>query len=270
MPINRTIFISGSVGRGGRNARADVSAVQSQLNDQMNPPRVRLAVDGIYGPKTRAMIRDFQATVCEFRWPDCRVDPNGQTLAALNDPASEGKWARMSLPPSGGPPPILHNVRLIPQPTRSTCWAASTAMLTGRSVSEVQRRTPAHLVSSSGGLKNYSRDNDWVDGTRDYANAHGLRYAPPMSWSTAALRAQLAQGPMVFDMLWRADQYVDPDDGVGSPGHMICVIGLDGDALDTELTYNDPWPPNVGAVTTVNYADWVRQVPTRTYRVFYR
>ncbi len=97
MSINTSIFIRGSVGQGGRNEANDVRSVQKQLNDHAMPPRQKLVVDGKSGPKTAAMIRDFQKAVVGLRNPDGRVDPNGRTLAALNDPASKGTWAQMSI-----------------------------------------------------------------------------------------------------------------------------------------------------------------------------
>ena len=45
---------------------------------------------------------------------------------------------------------ISHDVPLIAQKTRSTCWAASTAMLIGSTESLVIRRTPSDLIGSSG------------------------------------------------------------------------------------------------------------------------
>lgn len=102
MPINSTIFIQGSVGRGGKNMKPDVSAVQQRLNDLMNPPRKRLTVDGLSGPKTEGVIADFQLNVLKFSRADRRVDPAGKTIRALNNPASEGTWARMSIDPNAG------------------------------------------------------------------------------------------------------------------------------------------------------------------------
>lgn len=102
MPINQTIFIKGKVGHLGANAADDVMAVQRQLNDHMMPPRQKLTVDGKCGPKTIAMIRDFQKGVCGFSNPDGRVDPGGKTLMALNNPGSAGIWARMSIAPVPG------------------------------------------------------------------------------------------------------------------------------------------------------------------------
>ncbi len=99
MPINSTMFITGSVGAGGKNQKQDVMAVQQRLNDLMHPPRVPLAVDGKVGSKTIRMIRDFQKGAAGFSRGDGRVDPNAKTIVALNDPASEGRWAKMSIPP---------------------------------------------------------------------------------------------------------------------------------------------------------------------------
>ncbi|MET1413408.1 peptidoglycan-binding domain-containing protein [Roseibium sp. HPY-6] len=98
MPIYSSIGITASVGRNGQNRPADVATVQERLNELMHPPRVLLVPDGISGPKTRDMIKDFQKSVLGFRWPDARVDPAAKTIVALNDPNSEDIWAQMSIP----------------------------------------------------------------------------------------------------------------------------------------------------------------------------
>lgn len=95
-----SISIRGSVGVKGNNQPADVIAIQRQLNGLMNAPRVPLTVDGRCGPKTCTMIADFQCAMLGLTRPDARVDPNGRTLATLNDPGSESKWARMSIAPA--------------------------------------------------------------------------------------------------------------------------------------------------------------------------
>lgn len=100
MPINMTINLLGSVGAKGDNKPDDVRAVQRQLNAHMNPPRLALTVDGVSGKKTEGTIRDFQRCVLGFTYPDGRVDPRGKTQSALNNPASEGKWAGMSMAPA--------------------------------------------------------------------------------------------------------------------------------------------------------------------------
>lgn len=113
MPISSSIFIRGSVGWKASNDPADVRAIQTRLNDLMKSPRVKLMVDGKSGPKTEAMILDFQKVVLGNPRPDAKVDPTGATLQALNDRSSEEKWARMSMAPGiggAGPfPGMAHN-----------------------------------------------------------------------------------------------------------------------------------------------------------------
>jgi len=78
--------INGSVGRDGTNAAADVSTVQSLLN-QVPPdaggPDTPLKVDGIVGAKTIGAIENLQRVAAGFKWPDGRIDPNGKTWIAL-------------------------------------------------------------------------------------------------------------------------------------------------------------------------------------------
>jgi hypothetical protein len=94
MPINRSVFITQSVGSGGVNHALDVQTVQAQLNAQMPRSMVRLVVSGQADSATVAAIRNFQSVVVGLRHPDGRVDPAGKTLAALNNPASEARWGR--------------------------------------------------------------------------------------------------------------------------------------------------------------------------------
>lgn len=103
MAISQSIFVTKSVGALGANLMPDVKAVQKQLNDLMPRSRKPLAVDGRCGPLTIACIKEFQREVCGKRAPDGLIEPNKATLAALNDPASEAKWARVSMAPLGAP-----------------------------------------------------------------------------------------------------------------------------------------------------------------------
>jgi hypothetical protein len=90
-----------------------------------------------------------------------------------------------------------------------------------------------------------------------------------MSWSMGKLRGALQRGPLMFDMLWNAYNYTA---GIGSPGHMICVVGVRGDndesGAGTTLRLHDPWSPGFGKRMSVNALKWLSEVPTRTYRVF--
>lgn len=79
----RTINLS--VGKSGINRRDDVSTVQQLLNENLYRliPFTGLAVDGICGKKTIALIKEFQRRVLKVTAPDGRVDPNGKTFEAL-------------------------------------------------------------------------------------------------------------------------------------------------------------------------------------------
>ncbi len=81
------VVIMKSVGKGSPNDRADVSKVQTLLNQAQAGPRpgARVAVTGVCGPDTIEAIASFQAL-----WPggvDQRVDPGGRTLRRLNQAA---------------------------------------------------------------------------------------------------------------------------------------------------------------------------------------
>lgn len=141
--------------------------------------------------------------------------------------------------------------------------------MTNSAITGVINRTPAEMYSTTGGLFNLSDTDDAVTSGRRFARVHGLSCNPPRSWMLSALRSALQRGPLMFDMLWQADQYIQ---GNGSPGHMIVVVGIRGDGdqtgAGTTLRIHDPWPPGHGKKHSVGYKRWMNQVTTRTYRVF--
>jgi len=117
--------ISAAVGAGGANRKQDVVTVQQLLNRVPvvhGGPEPKLKVDGLAWSKTNAAIRQFQKVYLGHKWPDGRVDPNGKTLAALNDfNRPEPKWFNYVVP--GFKP-------LVGQPLNSNvCWAASYTMM---------------------------------------------------------------------------------------------------------------------------------------------
>lgn len=232
--------------RGARNTY--VADVQAELNSDLSPSP-NLVVDGIFGPRTDAGVRRFQR--------DRRLAADGIV----------GPRTHAALFPRGEPQPVFHNVSFIAQPTTTTCWAASTAMMTNSTVASVRARTPSSMLLADGSLRNYSgTDQAVVEGNR-YGRIHGLSCHAPMSWTTGLLRDTLRRSPLMFDMLWNADEYVA---GVGTGGHMIVVVGMRGQGAAATLTVHDPWPVNRGRRSMQNYYAWMRQVPTRTYRVFER
>ncbi len=228
----------------------DVRVVQNALNRKL-VPSPKLTPDGIYGGMTAAAVKKYQAA----NW--------------LVEDGIAGPCTQNALLDKETYKPILHVLPFIPQPTDTTCLAASTAMMTNSNVPAVIAKTPPDMIGSSGGLKNSSgSDQAIVTGTA-YGKIHGLKCHPPMSWMVSALRTQIQTSPMMWDMLWNAAEYAA---GNASPGHMVVIVGMRGDdqpdGKGTTLRVFDPWAPNVGKKYSVGYFKWMQEVPTRTYRIF--
>jgi hypothetical protein len=186
---------------------SDVKTLQNQLNTVLDPSP-RLVLDGAFGNHTRNAVLRFQ----QENWlvEDGEVGPC--TWNALMDTEDYS--------------PILHTIPFIPQRTPTSCWAASTAMVTRSTISTVVFRTPDDLIMDDGSLKNFSESEDAVTGPMRFAKANFFTVVPPTSWMPVALKSMLSRGPLVFDMLWNVKDYVK---GAGSPGHMIAVVGIRGD-----------------------------------------
>lgn len=229
-----------------------VRQLQEQLNLRLLP-RPNLLVDGIFGLSTQQAVVRFQFG--NWLVADGEVGPC--TWNALMQTESYS--------------PVLHSVPFIPQPTSTTCWAASTAMVTRSSVPMVVARTPPDLIMTDGSLRNFSESADPMTGSSRFARANGMMVLPPCSWMPTFLKDKLSRGPLVFDMLWRANEYAQ---GRGSSGHMIAVVGIRGDAdqsgRGTTLRIYDPWAPHVGKKYSVGYFKWMQEVPTRTYHIYHR
>jgi peptidoglycan hydrolase-like protein with peptidoglycan-binding domain len=231
---------------------SDVKTLQEQLNAKLRPSPM-LVTDGIFGGLTRNAVLRFQ----QMNW----LVEDGEVGACTWNAATDGEAYQ----------PILHTISFIPQPTATTCWAASTAMVTRSVVPTVIARTPSDLILPDGSLRNFSDTNDSITGSARFARAHGMMVVPPTSWPPSALVRMLSRGALIFDMLWDASNYAQ---GAGSPGHMIAVVGIRGDndqsGRGTTLRIYDPWAPNVGKRYSVGYFKWINEVPTRTYHIFHK
>ncbi|MGJ7525615.1 papain-like cysteine protease family protein [Variovorax sp. GB1P17] len=230
---------------------ADVRRLQEALNRKLLPSPA-LATDGDYGPLTRAAVLRLQAA----HW----LVEDGEAGPCTQNVAFDGE----------GDAPILHPVALIPPPAAVLCWAAGVAMMTRSNVQAVVARTPAELVAADGGLQDFVDTQDaGMKVDQRFAAAHGLAVRPPAPWSLKALRAALHNGPLMFDMRWDAKGYAD---GAGRPGHMVVIAGIRGDndpsGRGTTLRILDPWPPNKGARSSVNFCKWEQVANARTCRVF--
>ena len=230
----------------------EVKRLQEALNARL-VPSPRLVPDGSFGQLT------YQAAVRlqEANW----LVVDGEAGQCTQNVAFQKETYT----------PILHTIPFIPQPTNSTCWAASTAMVNRSTVPAVIAKTPPDLILPDGSLKNFSETSDPMTGSRRFANAHNLTVVPPMSWLPVGLRNMLQDGPLIFDMLWSAADYVA---GLGSSGHMIAVVGIRGDddpsGVGTTLRIFDPWKPHVGKRYSEGYFKWMDEVPTRTYHIYHR
>ncbi|WP_414731420.1 peptidoglycan-binding domain-containing protein [Vineibacter terrae] len=78
------ITMQGSVGRGGKNLRADVVLIQTMLNGvpKDGGGGYNLKVDGIVGPRTVGAIEQFQRA-SKLRIVDGRADVLGRTIVTL-------------------------------------------------------------------------------------------------------------------------------------------------------------------------------------------
>jgi Putative peptidoglycan binding domain/Papain-like cysteine protease AvrRpt2 len=240
-----TMLMIGSYG-------VDVAELQLRLNLKTTPSPA-LAVDGAFGSKTQAAVRAFQVS------------------AGLKPDGIAGNDTHGALAKNLAITRIQHAVTHLPQPTDTTCWAASTAMMTRSSVPAVRAKTPEAMLLPNGSLRNSSGSDQAVVSGTAYGAVHGLRCFAPQSWSVEGFLGALKPSPLMIDMLWDASEYAA---GRASSGHMVVISAAVSDnnpnGERTHLLVLDPWKPRQGRVYWVSYAAWVAEVPTRTYRTFAR
>lgn len=129
---------------------------------------------------------------------------------------------------------INQSVGLVAQPTDVTCWAASIAMLTGKTVDEVVDAADMNTTDGYG----------WGDIQRA-VSAHGLTEIGPACGGPDYFASYLERSP-----LWIVE--------VGAPYHAVVLAGLNGGGHwdDTMATVYNPWPPGSGAVETRTFAEF--------------
>jgi len=230
----------------------DVKELQQLLNAKLGPLHA-IVPDGSFGQLTKTAVIKFQ----KANWlsADGIVGP-----CSMNALKGTERFAVLKAPP-----------RLIPQPTPMTCWAASTAMLTGKTVPQViaQARAGGVQLAPDDGIFNESNQDD-TPNYRKLATAFGLTMLPPMSWMPEALANLMnARGMLMFSTLWNVADYTG---GLGSPGHVRILAGTRGDGTGegTTVLIYDPWSPNVGKIESRIYGPFIRENPATNYKVFHK
>ena len=227
----------------------EAKALQSLLQARVSSS---LIIDGVYGPNTLSVVHEFQHS------EHLPLSPSDGTIDICT-------WN--SLKNTEAYVPIYHDVPFIPQPDPGTCWAACTAALRNTTVQEVIASTPPELISN-GRIRNYSNVDDWTP-LNNFAKTQGLELFPPMSWELTAFRNLIAEGPIMVDMLTYAKRYTAQ---IGSVGHFVVIVGIRGDGhpagKGTVLCIQDPFPPCIGERYSVNFFEWINEMPARTYNIF--
>ena len=133
------------------------------------------------------------------------------------------------------PVSVHQSVNLVPQPTEQSCWAASIAMLLGK--------TPDEVVQEAG--MSLSEGYGWSE-IEPAAKKLGLGEVAPACGMPNLLAGWLQDnGP-----LWVVE--------VGAPYHAVVVAGVEGDGTvdGTHVIVYNPWPVNSGAIENPTFAQF--------------
>lgn len=225
-----------------------VTDLQNMLNNKV-VPSPRLKADGDFGNKTKLAVIQFQLN----NW---LVGDGIVGQCTWNCLTGNEKYA------------VLHHVPLVPQPTATTCWAASTAMLLGHVTPVKLPVSLQNLLNTAGELLNDSQLDNPTHMTA-YCNYFNLKLHPSQSYIPDALHDLLKYKPVMCNLLWNSKTYTE---GKGSSSHLIVITGIrgNGEAAGTTLRINDPLPVASGHVISLNYAKLVKDIPTFTYQLYQR
>jgi hypothetical protein len=131
------------------------------------------------------------------------------------------------------------SIPLVAQPTDVTCWAASIAMLVGKTAEEVCEAASMSVNEGYG----------W-DQIRNAVSVWGLTEIGPACGGPDYFAPMLQSSP-----LWIVE--------VGAPYHAVVLTGMYTDADDwaaafdtTRVTVNNPWPPGSGNVEDKPYSEF--------------
>lgn len=226
----------------------EVARLQAALNTALTPSP-NLPPNGRFDARTDQAVRAFQRQ------------------AWLEIDGLAGICTQNALYGQEAFPPVLHNVPYLSQPTPTTCWAASAAMLKGSTVAAIRLATPSRLLNQAGALINGSEATASGAEQREFGRIHGLQLHPPRCWLVSAVIARVTMGPVMMQCLWNTGSYLQ---GQGSDGHWVVLVGVRGTRNETgrETTFRIYDPLN--GIYSANYAAMLRRVPLATYAFFTR
>ena len=132
---------------------------------------------------------------------------------------------------------VNQSLTLVPQPTYVTCWAASIAMLTNKTVED---------VCTDAGM-NTTQGYGWGE-IQAAVSVHGLTEIGPACGGPDYFAPMLERSP-----LWIVE--------VGAPYHAVVLAGLNGGGSwdDTEATIYNPWPPGSGAIERKPFMEFANE-----------
>jgi hypothetical protein len=211
-----------------------VRELQTRLNT-LNVAQPPLAVDGIFGPKTRAAVVSFQS-----RTPPLKAD-------GIVGPKTQAALATAR--PFPAPPVVMLNYTVpsplhIAQDKDMSCWFASAQMLIQWKRERTQRTDARHPdpADSPKWSKLYS-DNTGItnDKIREFGRDMGFAHVPPLSPSPEAILGWLrAHGP-----LW-----------VNGKKHITVIAGIRGPRENCDVLVLDPGRAAEKNGSWRNLRDW--------------
>lgn len=149
-----------------RGTKAPQVKLAQRLVNLRVAPRPKIKEDGIFGPKTDAAIRQFQASKGVIS--NGIVDANTwRSLGVTND--------------------ISQRVKLYGQPTDMTCWSAAATMLLGIAMSV---GPGSAATGPKGGLK------PSFSNVKNFADSYGLHMHAPQCWAVPGIANLLRRGPV--------------------------------------------------------------------------